>query len=320
VGSATDRITADDFVIPPELHGLRLAQHAAGQIGGVRLELIPGPPARRGRTTLGACYQQTPVRVLPPFHFTGEPAALLYLLNPTAGLMDGDGHAIEIAARSGSRTVVTGQSATRIHPACSSFSAQQWSIRVENGADLVVLPGPVIPFRGCRYTQRVRIDLDPGARLIWADIWLPGRYARGEQSEGFQFDRIIQHLEVYRAERLVFRERFCWQGPWSSETVRWRLGSGQATGSLFVTGAFQSPADRAVGGLLQAVLPLASGDACLRWCGSPAEVIAAVVGTAFQLPAMWAGAGTPWLGGGHLAPNHWFSTAAVPASILAARG
>ena len=49
-----------------------------------RLELINAG----GFTKLGACYQQVPLRVLPPFQFATERPALLYLLNPTAGLFD----------------------------------------------------------------------------------------------------------------------------------------------------------------------------------------------------------------------------------------
>ena len=56
---------------------------------------------------------------MPPFVLDSEPASLLYLINLTAGLMDGDGHLIEITARAGTRAVVTGQSATRIHPAAT---------------------------------------------------------------------------------------------------------------------------------------------------------------------------------------------------------
>ena len=54
-----------------------------------------------GETRLGACYQQIPVRLMPPFSFDAEPASLLYLINLTAGLMDGDAHLIEITARAG---------------------------------------------------------------------------------------------------------------------------------------------------------------------------------------------------------------------------
>ena len=104
-------------------------------------------------TGLGSCYQQIPVRLMPPFSFDAEPAALLYLINLTAGLMDGDAHLIELTARAGSCAVVTGQSATRVHPALASFATQHWAVSVEDDACLVVLPGPTIPYRGCRYFQ-----------------------------------------------------------------------------------------------------------------------------------------------------------------------
>jgi len=101
--------------------------------------------------------------------------------------MDGDAHLIHVDAGSGTRAVVVGQSATRIHPSLHGFSTQQWNVHVAADAVLVVLPGPAIPFEGCRYYQRVAIDLEPGAGIVWGDIWLAGRYARGEASEQFQF-------------------------------------------------------------------------------------------------------------------------------------
>ena len=293
------RITTEDFRTPPELRDRQLAQGSSGQIGGVRLELL----AAGGATRLGACYQQIPLHVLPPFHFAGEPAALLYLLNPTAGLMDGDGHLVRLHARSGVRAVVTGQSATRIHPALESFSTQQWHIRVEEDAQLVVLPGPAIPFRGCRYYQRVRIDLAARARLIWADIWLPGRYARGELSEFHQFERLVQDLAVRREGQLIYRERFHWRGPWDEETLRWHLGNQQASGSLFVAGpiaALPQPLDD----VERAILPLAAGDTCIRCCGSPAAIIREVVHTALGQAAS---DGSRLLSSRHFAPTHWFS-------------
>ncbi len=51
---------------------------------------------------------------------------------------------------------MTGQSATRVHPALASFATQQWAVEVEDDACLVVLPGPAIPFQGSRYYQRAR--------------------------------------------------------------------------------------------------------------------------------------------------------------------
>ena len=220
MGPSAVRITAEAFVTPPEFRGLSLGNRSAGQIGGVRLDLVQSA----GRTRLGHCYQQVPVRVLPPFHLSEEPAVLLYLLNPTAGLMDGDGHWLEIATSPGVRAVVTGQSATRMHPCPRNFSTQQWQIDVAPESELVVLPGPAIPFQQARSYQRVRINLAENSRFIWADIWYPGRYNRGELSERFQFASLIQELEVNRGGGLVYRDRFHWQGPWTHEAVRWNLG------------------------------------------------------------------------------------------------
>src|SRR5690348_5571862 len=135
MGAEPTRITAADFVIPPEFRGLSLAANEAGRIGGLRLELV----THDGEARLGPCYQQVPLRVMPLFHFPGAQPALLYVLNPTAGLLDGDGHLIELTARAGTRALVVGQSATRIHPCHRGFATQQWVVRVEAGATLVVL-------------------------------------------------------------------------------------------------------------------------------------------------------------------------------------
>jgi urease accessory protein len=275
----------------------------------VRLELV----VRDGRTRLGACYQQVPLRVLPPFPFDPSQLALLYLLNPTAGLMDGDAQRVEVVARAGVRLLLVGQSATRIHPTLHHFSTQQWRIRVESGAVLVMLPGPAIPFQGCRYYQRIEVDLEPDAAFLWGDVWLAGRYARGAASERFQFETIVQELLVRREQQLIFRDRFCWRGPWDDAAAAWHFGAAPAWASLFVTGkAAELPP--AGDGLQRASFPTAWGDSCLRWGGTSEAVTAAVVRTALRLAADRIGPGascSPFLDG-HLAPGHWFSPGCAP--------
>lgn len=305
MGATSDRITAEDFLTPPELQERRLAATAAGRIGGTRLELTGGP----GGTRLGRCYQQIPLRVLPPFQFGPDQPALVYLLNPTAGLMDGDAQRMEIHAGPGTRAVVAGQSATRIHPCLEGFSTQQWHIRVESGAVLALLPGPAIPFRGCRFYQRVAIDLAADAGLAWGDLWLSGRYARGTVSEQFQFETIVQDLTVQRDGLPVFRDRFCWQGPWDQETALWHFGSSPACGSLFVSGSVSEEIIKGTAGAEPAMLPTAAGDTCLRWCGASEAVTGGLVHAALHSAAALAGAraGTRWLPSDDLAPVHWFT-------------
>jgi urease accessory protein len=295
---------------PPEFRGLDSTENPVGRVGGARIELL-----RSGDGTgLGTCYQQIPVRVMPPFQFATEPAALLYLINLTAGLLDGDAHRVEVMARAGSRAVVTGQSATRVHPALDSFATQQWVVEVEDDACLVVLPGPTIPFRGCRYFQRGRVELASRARLIWGDIWLPGRYDRGSLSERFQFERIAQDFEVRRAGLLVYRDRFKWDGPWTVEDVRWYWGGELACGSLFVGGPVPETLPEATRALRRSVYRLDTGECCVRWVGPPGAVTADLVRTGLGLAGQWTGSphAPPWLlASSELVPNHWFSSPAA---------
>lgn len=293
MGASADRITAADFVTPPEFARWSLAANGAGRIGGVRLELV----ADGAGTRLGDCYQQVPLRVLPAFQFGPGQPSLVYLLNPTAGLMDGDAQLVQLRAGPGTRTIVTGQSATRIHPSIQGFSTQQWFIQVARGAVLLVLPGPAIPFQRCRYFQRIDIDLEEGAQLVWGDLWFAGRYERGNASERFRFQLIVQDMSVRRAGRLVFRDRFRWRGPWDEMTAAWHFGSGSACGSLFVTGTTQDHSGAAR-------FATEAGDTCLRWRGESEAVVAGMIQTAlFAAGEMSGGA---WLTQPDLAPTHWF--------------
>lgn len=310
MGASAAGITRQDLVTPAEFRGLEGTTDPAGRVGGARFELV-----RSGdETRLGACYQQIPLRLMPPFSFASEPAALLYLINLTAGLMDGDRHLIEIAARADTRTIVTGQSASRVHPALAGYASQQWAVEVADGACLVVLPGPTIPFRGSRYYQRGRVELAPDACLIWGDIWLPGRYERGELSELFQFDRIVQDFEVRRAGRLIYRDRFCWDGPWTSEDARWFWGGELACASLLIAGPMPQALPDPGPAVRRAVFPLEADAWCIRWCGDPNVVTSDVVRVALQAAAYAIDGpdAPPWLlTSTDLAPNHWFSTPLV---------
>ncbi len=313
MGATTARITAEDFLIPSEFASWSLPIQTSGRVGGVRMELSGGADG----TVLSQCYQQIPLRILPPFRL-GTPS-LVYLLNPTAGLMDGDAHLIRIHARAGTRAIVVGQSATRIHPAVTGFCTQQWEVRVEADAILVVLPGPAIPFRGSRYYQRVRIGLEKGAGLIWGDLWYAGRYARGPISEQFQFHCLIQDLTIERGGQLVFRDRFAWHGPWDGETATWHFGSHVACGSLFVTGRVEESLLTEEKNCQRALFSTSSLDTCIRWLGSSEGVTESLVTTALKLAGILSGGQPtkPWLLPLHdLAPNHWFVPASTSSDVV----
>ena len=210
---------------------------------------------------------------MPPFVIDSEPASLLYLINLTAGLLDGDGHLIEIDGQGGHagrrdrpvghphspgrRTAMppsNGPSTSRTTPAWSSCPARRSRSR------------------GSRYFQRGRVELAPRARLIWGDIWLAGRYDRGELSERFQFERIVQDFEARRAGRLVYRDRFRWDGPWTADDADWYFGGALASASLFIAGPVPETLPEAGPALRRSVFRLDTGESCMRWCGHPAAV------------------------------------------------
>lgn len=306
MGARTAAITRENFLTPPEFRDQRLANDATGRIGGARIELV-----RAGaETRLGGLYQQIPLRVMPPFVLDDQSVSLLYLITLTAGLMDGDGHLLELTARRGTRSVVAGQSASRVHPSIGGYATQQWHVEVEDDACLVVLPGPTIPFQGCRFYQRGRVELAASARLLWGDIWFAGRYERGDLSERFQFRRIVQDFEARRTGRLIYRDRFCWDGPWSEDQANWHFGGEMACASLFVGGPMPETLPEPLPGVRRAAFPLGGKENCLRWCGPPPAVTADLARVALEIAAGWTGGGAPWLiGSSALSPNHWFTPA-----------
>ena len=161
--------------------------------------------------------------------------------------------------------------------------------------------------------QRVEVDLAEGASFCWGDIWTAGRYARGNASESYQFTSLIQELVIRRRDRLVFRDRCHWRGPWDASAAAWHCRGAAAWGSLFLTG----PLDEEFLTLREtpdsALFRTAAGDSCLRRVGTAQEVIETIVGTALSVPALRTGTtDTGWLLGHDLAPVHWFTSRKFP--------
>jgi urease accessory protein UreH len=299
------RITRADLPPPPELLDRDPAAAPCEHVGGLRAELR----LRDGRVCLGRTYQQNPLRILRPVAERPGAPALLYLLNSTAGLLDGDGQWVDLDAGPGVRCFVTNQSAGRVHPCPLWHAAARLDLRVAPGATLCLLPGPTIPFAGSRYHQTATIHLEAGAQVVWGDILLPGRTRYAKAPERFVFERLVQELRVHREGRLVHHERLAWSGPWGEDVIRWHFGDAEAAASLFISGALSDDALPELAEGEVAVQATAAGDTCVRLVARDAErLIAAAARLALTAAALAAGDPAPWLlGSSHLAANHWFS-------------
>jgi len=304
------RIVRADFPTPPELADRDPSAAPGEHVGGVRAEL----KLHDGDVHLGRSYHQNPLRILFPLSERPGGPALLYLINSTAGLLDGDGQLVELDVGPGVHLFATNQSAGRIHPCPTAHASSRFDLRVASGAVLCCLPGPTIPFAGSRFYQRTEIRLEPGASVVWGDILLPGRthYARGP--ERFAFERMIQELRVVRDGRLVFHERFAWEGPWTDTEIAWHFGDAEASASIFISGEFSPECLPALRDGEIAIQVTAAGDTCVRLLGRDPEVlIATAARVALLAAARLAGDAEPWfLGSDCLAPTHWFSTPPGP--------
>lgn len=311
------KITRADFPRPPELTDRPAEAAPTEHVGGLRAELL----WRDGQLHLGRTYQQNPLRVLLPISEHPGAPSLLFLLNTTAGLLDGDGQWVDLDAGPGVHAFLTSQSAGRVHPCLLGHAATRFDLRLSTGSVLCVMPGPMIPFAGSRYHQRATIHLEPGARIVWGDVLLPGRTRYALAPERFAFDRIVQELRIHREGRLIFHERFAWIGPWSDSEIRWHFGDAEAVASLFLSGSYPLEAlpDLPDGEI--AFQKTAFGDTCVRLVGRDAEhLIATAARIALTAASLLAGDSTPWLlDSPHLVANHWFSPAPYPATDLDSR-
>jgi urease accessory protein len=161
---------------------------------------------RRGeRTVAREIRQQVPLRVIRPFYPEGEGPAHLYLLNATAGILEGDEMEISLRLEKGTHAVVTTPAATRVHPMPSGEARQRTLLSVGPGATLEYLAEPVLPYAGSVFHQETEMILEEGATLFYADLLGPGRLGRGE---AFAYRLYENQLRIVDEEGILVQERF----------------------------------------------------------------------------------------------------------------
>lgn len=162
-----------------------------------------------------ACYEngQTYVReqsFRAPLHISkpheDADALVVNIVNPTAGIFDGDTIELSAEAEAGASLVLTTPSASRVYRSRSGGPAkvtQRFSAQA--GATLEFFPEPFIPQAGARYQQKTELHADPSATLLFFDWLTPGRVASGEV---FRYAELRWDLDAFVNERLVARERY----------------------------------------------------------------------------------------------------------------
>lgn len=159
-----------------------------------------------GRTALAAQSFRAPYHLSKPYWDADTGTLLVQVVNPTAGILEGDSLQSDIAVEKGAALLVTTPSASRVFKMKSGSAACRQAFKVGTGGWLEVLPEPLVPHRGCRYRQVTSIEVEKGGGLFFADLLMPGRIAH--RGEAWVWDRLCLETEVRVSGELVLRERF----------------------------------------------------------------------------------------------------------------
>lgn len=157
-----------------------------------------------GRTYLREQSFRAPLHISKPHEDAG--ALVVNIVNPTAGIFDGDTIELSAEAEAGASLVLTTPSASRVYRSRSGGPAKVLqSFTAHAGATLEFFPEPFIPQAGARCELATELRADLGAMVVFFDWLTPGRVASGEV---FRYASLSWDLDAFWAGQLVARERY----------------------------------------------------------------------------------------------------------------
>lgn len=181
--------------------------------GHLELEAVP---AAGGKTVIARQSFSAPFHVGKAYW--DERVLRLQVVNPTAGMLEGDEMRMSVAVERGASLALSTPAASRSFSMAGGGQARLvQELRVAEGAYLEYAPEPLYPHVGTNFEQRTRIELARGGGLFFADSLAPGRAARGEL---WRWKRLVMALDVSRERIPLFRERLDLGGSELGEMAR----------------------------------------------------------------------------------------------------
>jgi len=166
------------------------------------LDLVCAPDAR-GVSVLRHQSFRAPMHLSKPHH-DGD-TLVVNIVNPTAGLLEGDRVECRVKVEGGARLLLTTPSASRAHRMRNGSAELVQELRVAKGGFLEFWPELFIPQGGTRYRQRTELRVEEGGELVFFESLAPGRVAAGES---FAFHELKWETDVWHDTTRVARERY----------------------------------------------------------------------------------------------------------------
>ncbi|OLN31991.1 urease accessory protein UreD [Desulfosporosinus metallidurans] len=164
-----------------------------------------------GRSIISSLRQRMPLRASNPLYFTDREEVFFYIMNPAAGLLQGDQHSILVRLKQDAQAVVFGQGATKVFRSPQgNLSRVFTTLIVEQGARLEYMPEVVIPFAESCLFSRTNLQISSQASAFFWEITAPGRVARQEL---FKYNLLDQQTNIFLDGELIFSDRFMLEPP-----------------------------------------------------------------------------------------------------------
>lgn len=163
---------------------MKAAAHA-GTRG--RLRLAFGLDGRR--TVLREQFSEAPLHSQRALYLGPGGMAHVYVMSSSGGILRGDSHRIDVEVGAGAAARLATQGATRIYGMDGGSAEQSIRIEVFEGGYLELVPDPVIPYGGSRFSQYTELVMHGGAAAVCTEVVSPGRVAMGE-SLGYDLLRL----------------------------------------------------------------------------------------------------------------------------------
>lgn len=155
----------------------------------------------RNKTRLIDCYQVPPLKASRTLYLEGEEKAIVYLVETSGGLVEGDKNEYVLIVNEGAKACVIPQSATKIYPSIHNQSSkQEINITLENNTFLEWNREELIPFQQAKFEARTIVRMESSSTFLFSEIIYPGREKRGEI---YQYTSVSTHLEVWMGEDCI---------------------------------------------------------------------------------------------------------------------
>jgi len=150
-----------------------------------------------------------------------ESLLLTQLVNPTAGIFEGDKMLLEIELERDSKVALVSPSATRLHTMRGGEATIEQHVRQEEGSFLEFRSDYTIPQKDSVVSQLTEINMEKGSTLLYIERLMPGRVGFGEQ---YNFERFSSQLKISFESSLLVQERIVIEGKeggWPLRHPKW---------------------------------------------------------------------------------------------------